>query len=161
VTVATVARANVVTISDAHGFAHLVRTLLEDLNVSVRTSPVAGPAVRLVEELQPDFVIIDLVPGQEADCWRLLEALELPPSTRAIPVLLCPVIPWLLDGHEHRLKQPPVRTWCEPFDLRDLLEHVEAALESRQPTASLVPSPRPLAADCDGAPILDSWVSHV
>jgi DNA-binding response OmpR family regulator len=131
VTLPTIPRPHVVTISDGHGFAHLVRTLLEDLNVSVRISSVAERAVRLVEELQPDLVIIDLVPGQERDCWLVLEALQARPSTQAIPVVLCPVIPWLLDGHEHRLAQHGIRVWCEPFALRDLLEQIEATLEEQ------------------------------
>ncbi len=129
-TVSTVVRPRVVTISDAHGFAHLVRTLLEDLNLAVRISAVAQSAVHLVEELQPNLVILDLIPGQETDCWLVLEALKARPLTRAIPVLLCPAVPWLLDGHRERLAHHGVLTWCDAFDLRDLLGKIEAALDA-------------------------------
>jgi CheY-like chemotaxis protein len=131
VSISARAAPRVVSISNAHGFAHLVRTLLQDFNVSVRTSPIAEGAVRLVEQLQPDLLIVDLVPDHETDCWLVVEALQARPSTKSIPLLLCPVVPWLLEGHEQRLAQHGVRTWCEPFDLRDLLKHVEAALDEQ------------------------------
>jgi CheY-like chemotaxis protein len=119
----------VVVISSAHGFAHLVRTLLEDLNISVRTSAVAPSAVVVVEELQPHLVILDLIPGQETASWLVLEALKARASTHAIPVLLCPAVPWLLDGHRERLEHHGVRTWSDSFDLRDLVGKIETALQ--------------------------------
>ena len=156
-TLRTIARPHVVTISNAHGFAHLVRTVLQDLDVSVRTSPIAERAVRFVEQLQPDLLIVDLVPDHETDCWLVMEALQARPSTKSIPLLLCPVVPWLLDGHQQRLAQHRVRTWCEPFDLRDLLEQVASALDEQPAHRNAHLSLRQL----DGASISQSTGSHV
>jgi CheY-like chemotaxis protein len=128
VTNSSVLPARVVVISDGHGFARLVRTLLDDLTLMVRTNTVAQSAVIFVEELQPALVILDLIPGHETACWLVLEALKARPSTRTIPVLLCPAAPWLIDGHQERLALHGVRVWCDAFDLRDLLGQIEAAL---------------------------------
>jgi hypothetical protein len=106
-----------------------VRTLLEDLDISVRTDPVAQSAVLLIEELQPNLVILDLIPGQETAGWLVLEALKAGASTHAIPVLVCPVVPWLLDGHRERLEYYGVRTWSDSFDLLDLVRKIEVALQ--------------------------------
>ncbi len=121
-------RPRVVVISDGHAFARLLRTLLDDLDLVVRTSSVAQSAALLVEDLQPGLVILDLIPGMETACWLVLEALKARPSTRTIPVLLCPAAIWLIDGHQKRQDLDRVRIWCDPFDLRDLLGQIEAAL---------------------------------
>jgi hypothetical protein len=50
VTLSPVARPRVVAIRNSHGFTHLVRTRLEDLDLAVRSSAVNQSAVHLVEE---------------------------------------------------------------------------------------------------------------
>jgi CheY-like chemotaxis protein len=124
-------RPRVVIVSNAHGFTHLMRTLLEDLSLTVRCSSASEGAVALVERSRPDLVILDLVPGQETACWLVLEALKARSSTHSIPILLCPAAPWLADAHAHRLAQHNVDTWSDSFDLRDLLEKVQVALTPR------------------------------
>jgi CheY-like chemotaxis protein len=121
----------VVIVSNAHGFTHLMRTLLEDLSLTVRSYSATQQTVALVAQAPPGLVILDLVPGQETACWLVLEALKARPSTRSIPILLCPAAPWLADTHAHRLAQHQVDTWSDAFDLRDLLQKVQAALTRR------------------------------
>lgn len=125
------ARPHVVIISNAHGFTHLLRTLLDDLNLNVRCTAATHDAVALVQHTRPDLVILDLIPGQETVCWLILEALRARPKTRPIPIVLCPAAPWLAEAHAQRLAQHQVATWSDSFDLRDLLEKVQAALDVR------------------------------
>jgi CheY-like chemotaxis protein len=151
VTTSSILRPRVVVISDGPAFTRLVRTLLDDLNLVVRSSSVAQGAVILVDSLQPGLVILDLTPGQEAGCWQVLEALNALPSTRDIAVLLCQAAPWLIDGHQDSLAGHEVRIWCDPFDLRDLLEQIEAALDERagvpaMPTQPCIPATTGLGA---------------
>jgi DNA-binding response OmpR family regulator len=128
---------NVMIVSNEDGFTHLMRTLLEDVNLRVRCSAVAADAVALVDRMQPNLVILDLVPGQETPCWLLLEALRASQSTCSIPILLCPAARWLAEAHAHRLAMHDVDTWTNPFDLRDLLAKVQSALaRGASPAAS-------------------------
>ncbi len=63
----------VVIVSRAHGFTHLLRTLLEDLSLTVRSSSASQGAVALVERSRPDLVILDLVLVKRrhvGSCWR-------------------------------------------------------------------------------------------
>jgi DNA-binding response OmpR family regulator len=122
------AQPRAVVISAAHGFSHLLQTLLDDVGVAVRTGAVDEGAPQLVDRVQPGLVILDIVPGHEARSWLILEALKARSSTRPIPVVLCPAAPWLLDGHEDRIAQHGALTWCNAFDLHDLLAKVEIAL---------------------------------
>ena len=127
-TVAPSAKPAAVIISDAHGFAHLLQTLLDDVGVAVRTTVVGEGAPQLIERLRPDVVLLDIVPGHEARSWQILEALKARGCTRSIPIVLCPAAPWLLDGHTDRIAQHRALTWCNAFDLHDLLAKVEVAL---------------------------------
>jgi DNA-binding response OmpR family regulator len=122
------AQPRAVLISDAHGFAHLLQTLLDDLGVAARTTGLVDGARQLVEQLQPDLVILDVMPGHESRSWLIMEGLKARSRTRAIPILLCPAAPWLLEGHAERIARHGALTWCDAFDLLDLLAKVEFAL---------------------------------
>jgi len=119
----------VIIVSDEDGFTHLLRTLLEDLNLTVCCSTMSSHAVQEVEHTLPDLVILDLIPGYETTCWLVLEALKARPSTQRIPILLCPAAPWLAETHAHRLAMHGVQTWTNAFDLHDLLTRVQSAVD--------------------------------
>ena len=119
----------VLIVSNEHGFSHLMRTLLEDLNVNVRCSPLTAAAVSFAERIRPGLVILDLIPGQETASWLILEALKARAATRQTPILLCPAAPWLAEEHVGRLATHGVATWTDAFDLRDLLGKVQHAFE--------------------------------
>src|SRR5215211_2953358 len=55
-----------VVISEAHGFAHLLQALLNDLGLAVRTTGVREGAAQVVEHSRPDLVILDIVPSHES-----------------------------------------------------------------------------------------------
>jgi hypothetical protein len=125
-------RPQVVAVSSGSGFPHLVQTLLDTVGLPVRTTADWQAAHELVERLRPKLVVLDRVPGHEAECWLAVEALKARASTRTIPLQLCPVADWLLAGHEARLKQHLVHLWPEGFDLNDLRGTVQLALTDQR-----------------------------
>jgi CheY-like chemotaxis protein len=127
-------RPQIVAVSSESGFLHLIRTLLDTLGMTVRITSDWRIAPGLVECLKPNLVVLDLLPGREAECWLALEAIKARPLTHTTPVLLCPVADWLLAGHEARLAQHHVTVWPEGFNLDDLLRTVQAALEEHRAT---------------------------
>jgi CheY-like chemotaxis protein len=121
-------RPSIVAVSSESGFLHLIQTLFDSLGMPVRTTSDWQSAASLVERLQPRLVILDLLPGREEVCWLALEAIKARPPTHAIPVLICPVASWLLEGHEARMSLHGVYVWPEGFALDALLETVQVAL---------------------------------
>jgi hypothetical protein len=125
-------RPQVVAVSSGSGFLHLVQTLLDTVGLPVRTTADWQATPGFVERVRPKLVVLDLVPGHEAECWLAVEAIKARASTRAIPLLLCPVADWLVAGHEARLKQHFVHLWSEGFDLNDFFRTVQLALNSER-----------------------------
>jgi CheY-like chemotaxis protein len=121
-------RPSIVAVSSESGFLHLIQALLDSLGLPVRTTSDWRAAASLVECVQPKLVILDLLPGREELCWLALEAIKARSTTRAIPVLICPVASWLLASHEAWLALHRVHVWPEGFALEDLLETVQLAL---------------------------------
>jgi hypothetical protein len=128
-------RPSIVALSSESSFLHLIQSLLDALDLPVRTSTDWGGAPRLVARVLPNLVVLDLLPGHEMACWLTLEAIKAQSTTVNIPVLLCPVADWLLQGHEARVAHHGVRTWRGTFDLEQLLHEVEAALNTPQPAS--------------------------
>ena len=127
-------RSQIVAVSGQSSFLHVIQTLLDTLGLTVRRTSDWRAAPGLVERIRPKLVVLDLVPGQEAECWLALEAIKARATTQTIPVLLCPVADWLLAGHEARLNQHHVYIWPEGFNLDDLLRTVQVALEDHYAT---------------------------
>ena len=121
-------RPSIVALSSELGFLHLIQTLFDSLGLPVRTTSDWHAVPSLVERIRPRLVILDLLPGREEPCWLTLEALKARPPTQSIPLLICPVAGWLLDGHEARLSLHGVHVWPEGFELDALLETVQVAL---------------------------------
>ena len=46
---------------------------------------------------------------------------------RDVRILMCPVAPWLLDGHPQQLGRLEAWTWSGDFDVQELLQLVAAA----------------------------------
>lgn len=124
-------RMSIVAVSSEAGFLHLIQTLFDGAAPAVRTTSDWDAAPALVTRLQPGLVVLDLRPWEDT-CWRMLEALKASASTRAIPVLVCPVAARLLNGHELLLALPGVHVWPEGFRVEELLETVQFALPSSQ-----------------------------
>src|ERR1700694_1536252 len=121
-------RPSIVAVSSESGFLHLIQSLLDSLDLAVRTTSDWETAPGLVDRIRPKLVILDLLPGREELCWLALEAIKARPATHSIPVLVCPVAGWLLAGHEPRMALHGVHVWPDGFELEDLLETVQLAL---------------------------------
>ncbi len=91
-------RPQIVAVSSQSGFLHLIQSLLDTLGLPVRTTSDWRASPGLVERVRPKLVVVDLVPGQEAECWLALEAIKARAPTQTTPVLLCPVATGCLQG---------------------------------------------------------------
>jgi CheY-like chemotaxis protein len=84
-------RALVVVIDDNEGSFHLLQRHLTDDAYSVSSVPNTEHGLRMIQQLMPDVIILDvMMPG--IDGWELLQRLRAKKETQAIPVIICSVI---------------------------------------------------------------------
>ena len=121
-------RTRVLAVSHETTFLHLIQTMLDDVGLPVRTTCEWASVPARAAKLRPELVILDLAPGYEVVCWLVVEALRANPLTRQVGILLCPVAPWLVCGHEHQVERQRARLWSGTFELQELLGNVAAVL---------------------------------
>jgi CheY-like chemotaxis protein len=84
-------RALVLVIDDNEGSIHLLQRYLTDDAYSVSSVPNTEHGLRMIPQLQPDAIILDvMMPG--IDGWELLQRLRAKSETKLIPVIICSVI---------------------------------------------------------------------
>jgi hypothetical protein len=109
-------------------FLHLVQTVLEDVGVRVRTTMEWRKVPYLAARHRASVAIVDLAPATETTCWLSVEALRA--RSRTIRVLMCPLAPWLVEGHTHQLDRLQASTWSGTYDLAELLHFVGTPIAS-------------------------------
>jgi CheY-like chemotaxis protein len=84
-------RALLLVIDDNEGSIHLLQRYLTDDSYTVMSVPNTEQGLRMIPQLQPDVIILDvMMPG--IDGWELLQRLKTLRETQLIPVIICSVI---------------------------------------------------------------------
>jgi CheY-like chemotaxis protein len=84
-------RALLLLIDDNDGLVHLLQRYLTEEAYKVMSVPNTEEGLQLIEQLQPDVIILDvMMPGM--DGWELLQRLRTKSETKSIPVIVCSVI---------------------------------------------------------------------
>ena len=84
-------KALILLIDDNEGLSHLLQRYLNDDAYTVMSAPNTEEGLRLIQQLQPDVIILDvMMPG--IDGWELLQRLRTNRETQLIPVIICSVI---------------------------------------------------------------------
>src|SRR6185369_3699024 len=84
--------------------------------------------LREVRRIQPDLIILDYYVGREGVGWEFLQLLRMEESTAAIPVLICTTAIKLVHEIGGYLATKRVMFLRKPFESRDLVSAVQAAL---------------------------------
>jgi CheY-like chemotaxis protein len=121
-------RTRILAVSDDGAFLHLIQTLLDDMDLSVRTTAQWHEVQHIAAKLLPDLTILDLTPTNETACWLVMEALKAHAATKHMSILICPVASWLIDGHRERLSRLGASVWSGKFELQEFLESVSGAV---------------------------------
>jgi CheY-like chemotaxis protein len=84
-------KALILLIDDNEGLSHLLQRYLTDDAYTVMSAPNTEEGLQLVQQLQPDVIILDvMMPG--IDGWEVLQRLRTNRETQFIPVIICSVI---------------------------------------------------------------------
>ncbi len=95
-------------------------SLLEGLGYAVRSASNGFSGLRLIRQLEPDFVVLDVV-MPELDGQQVLEAMRDDPSTAEIPTLVVTGFPGGIPGAGARDRLLP-----KPFAYEEFIAAVEA-----------------------------------
>ena len=123
-------RPTIVIVNDDPAFLEIAAGLLRDAGYDVTTCDQARECYRVIRDVRPDVAIID-VRMPEVDDWHVLTLLLLDRELRSIPVLVSS--PFGPDSEllERRLRELRCRLITKPFTVEELLESVQALVESR------------------------------
>jgi DNA-binding response OmpR family regulator len=84
--------------------------------------------LREVRKIKPDLIILDYYVGREGVGWEFLQLLKMEDSTAVIPVLICTTAVKLAHEIAGYLATKQVTILRKPFESRDLVSAVRAAL---------------------------------
>lgn len=110
----------------------LFRAILEDEGYRTSLYSFAFSDLTVVKESRPDLIVLDLLIGNEAHGWQMLQKLKMDRETSSIPVVVCSAAMHLLRELEGHLKEKGVGVVAKPFDIDDLLLAVRRALADRE-----------------------------
>jgi DNA-binding response OmpR family regulator len=92
-----------------------------------------------VRKIKPDLIILDYYVGKEGVGWEFLQLLKMDDETTSVPVLICTTAVKLAHEIAGYLATKQVMILRKPFESRDLLKAVDAALlvtSNAQPNAN-------------------------
>ena len=114
----------ILVIDDDVQFLEMMQMVLEDAGYEVGTCNDADAAHELIKEWQPSLVLLDLrMPGHTG--WEILEALEIDPSVRRIPVIFTTAAEDEVRASEQRPDHWRFKSLFKPFGIDELLAEVD------------------------------------
>jgi CheY-like chemotaxis protein len=111
----------VTVVNDNAEFLALLADFLGEEGYDVTTLPKHQGAFDQIKESKPNIVICDLMFGNVAAGWALLDMLHLDPETRPIPIILCSVATRQVQEAEPSLTAKGILWLEKPFTLESLL----------------------------------------
>ena len=120
----------VAVVNDDTDFLELMQTLLAEEGYETIIWKAGKTAHDMIRQRNPDLVILDILIGNEASGWHVLDLLRLDPRTTHIPDIVCSADARSLRERAERLRQHRCETLEKPFDLDELLAKVRAAVGS-------------------------------
>jgi DNA-binding response OmpR family regulator len=85
--------------------------------------------LREVRKIKPDLIILDYYVGREGVGWEFLQLLKMEETTAVVPVLICTTAVKLAHEIAGYLATKRVTILRKPFESRDLVSAVQAALQ--------------------------------
>jgi CheY-like chemotaxis protein len=125
--------ARIAVVNDDTDFLTLMSELLEDRGWDVVTCREGKLAFAVLKQENPELVILDIRMNAPETGWNILEVLKLDPTTRHIPIIVCSAAWDELCTKEDWLKKHGIAILPKPFDIDDLYQAVEIALQQMKP----------------------------
>jgi DNA-binding response OmpR family regulator len=134
-------RGTVLVIDDDHWIRSIIADELADEGFLVEQAGDGATGLRMAEELKPDLILLDLALPMRSGLEVLQQLKECQP-TREIPIIIVSAYAMLLIRHD---VIRPDRLLQKPFDVKELLDHVNQVVREAHPNFRLLPPTRALA----------------
>jgi PAS domain S-box-containing protein len=126
----------VLIIEDSAAAANQIMRYLKELDIQGMVHPQGAGAVDLVQQVQPDVVILDiLLPDQSG--WTVLTELKAQAITREIPVVVVSVV----DEQLQSLEMGAIAHLLKPFTRPQFQEVLQRVMASRATVDEVIPLP--------------------
>ncbi len=116
-------------INNSDNILALFQKILRKDDVEVFIQLFLNSDLHEVSKIKPDLIILDYYVGREGVGWEFLQLLKMDESTATIPVLVCTTAVKLANEIASYLATKHVTVLRKPFESRDLLGAVQAALQ--------------------------------
>jgi DNA-binding response OmpR family regulator len=126
-------------INNSNDILAMFRKILESNDCEVFLQLFLNSDLRDVRRIQPDLIILDYYVGREGVGWEFLQLLKMEDATSAVPVLICTTAIKLVQEIAPYLATKRVSVLRKPFESRDLVNAVQASLQSRDSDSSIEP----------------------
>jgi len=130
----------IMVINNSDDILALFKKILETEDCEVFLQLFLNSDLREVRRIQPDLIILDYYVGREGVGWEFLQLLKMEDTTAALPVLICTTAVRLAQEIGGYLATKRVSILRKPFESRDLVNAVQAALLDADIVSSLVPT---------------------
>jgi DNA-binding response OmpR family regulator len=134
--------ARVLVINDMQEILELFRELLSEEGYEPILYSDAIQDMREIERLKPDLIILDyILGGGERTGWQMLQKLKMRRMTAKIPVIVCTAATREVRDIEGFLQMKGITLVPKPFNIEDLLQAIEQAMQAPGSAAALVEEP--------------------
>ena len=137
----------IMVINNSDDILSLFKKILEGEDSEVFLQLFLNSDLLEVRRIKPDLIILDYYVGREGVGWEFLQLLKMEDSTAAIPVLVCTTAVKLAQEIGGYLATKRVTILRKPFESRDLVNAVQAALLDND----IVDPPAPLLPGSNGS----------
>jgi DNA-binding NtrC family response regulator len=118
-------------VNDDTIFLDMMVAVLNEYGRGARAYKESGNAYAELKKDPPELIILDIRMESPESGWTLLEIITLDRDLRSIPMIVCSAAIFDLRAHQEWLKENGIAVLPKPFNIDQLIEHVEAALGPR------------------------------
>ena len=130
----------ILVINDSPDILELFRDVLEgEGGYQVVLRGLAFRDIKVVQQVNPDLIILDYLFGHERAGWQMLQLLKMHRSTAKIPVIVCTAAVREVIDIEADLLSHLVRLVHKPFEIDDLLAAVADMLAQARAESKIKP----------------------
>jgi CheY-like chemotaxis protein len=119
---------HVLIINDTQEVLEVVKELLQEEGYRVTIHSRAIRDLEQIKSIAPDLVILDHMMGTEEYGWQMVQLIRLSRDLAELPMIVCTAAKTMVEPLEGHLKAKGVTVVLKPFDIDDLLQAVNAAL---------------------------------
>lgn len=120
-------------VNDYPAFLDMISEALDGEGYEVQMIPKHQGAFEQLKSWEPELIVLDLVLGNAAAGWGLLDQIKFDPEIGRLPILLCSAATKEIREVEPSLQAKGVEYLEKPFELETFLQKISKMLDRMEP----------------------------